>query len=141
MTAEQQAEFELSLDQLKYSLVLQFLRKHDVLLLTFRQQEGSLLSLHVGYNLPLPITGLEVDQDGFHGTFAFNYTPVYIEVQWCQLAKLAVAVGMPPTGAFDIAVFPNRGPRESGAAATGPGPLERRLTLVPRGGGGADKGN
>jgi hypothetical protein len=49
----------------------------------FKEQER--LVLQVGWEMPVPIPDLEIDENGIRGTLTFNREPFYCVVPWVSL--------------------------------------------------------
>ena len=47
------------------------------------------LVLQIGFDMPVPIRDLQVDEDGIYGTLSFNRSPFTCHVQWDAVFALA----------------------------------------------------
>lgn len=47
------------------------------------------LVLQIGFDLPVPIRDLEVDEDGIYGTLSFNRSPFTCHIEWDAVFALA----------------------------------------------------
>ncbi len=46
--------------------------------------------LHVGYDLPVPIVDLVIDEEGIAGVFSFNRTPTRLYIPWNAVTVAAI---------------------------------------------------
>jgi len=90
-----------------------------------------ILNLDVGYNMPLPITGLELHPDeGLCGTFSFNREPRYVQVPWKNMLYYGCLDGNQHLRADMLIVFPQV-TQEQLEPQPESKPSPRGLSLVP----------
>jgi hypothetical protein len=72
-------------------LLVQFDPRHDDVECPPWLRHQPLLILQVGYNMPIPIADLLVDEDGITGTLSFTHTPWCCHVPWEAVVALVPA--------------------------------------------------